>query len=302
MIEQLRKIFTTLIQSEQTNKPLDSDYKWFMTEAHDIIGIHEKELTAKDESLLLAFLTPYEIEFPPLTNEEKKWKAFIGGHELENEGEETGTYRFVYFAMKRNQISPHQFKTAICEIFGRDVPIVWENEYEGILIEEKLIHEEITSYEQIINVLMSDLYVNIKFLVGHFKQEVHEIPSYYKNLLMAAQVALPYSEKNVMTFIDAIPYLFIQPKTEEQSRAVSDAVLQGYVNDAETLKMIQTFVACNLNISETAKALHMHRNSLQYRLDRLYENTGVDIRKFNHAMTMYLALLSNLIQDAQKSD
>ena len=63
-------------------------------------------------------------------------------------------------------------------------------------------------------------------------------------------------------------------------------------NDEETLKMIETFVQCNSNISETAKVLHMHRNSLQYRLDRFFEKTGIDVRKFHHAMTVYLALLA----------
>ncbi|WP_232787093.1 helix-turn-helix domain-containing protein [Planococcus sp. MB-3u-03] len=35
----------------------------------------------------------------------------------------------------------------------------------------------------------------------------------------------------------------------------------------------------------------MHRNSLQYRLDRFHENTGIDVRKFEHAMAVYLAIL-----------
>lgn len=302
MIDQLRKTFTTLRQQQHTNETLDPHYKWFMTEAHDIIGIHEKELTAKDEALLQAFLTPYEIQFPPLTNEEKKWQAVIHQDKEQLKIEGHPAYRFVYFSINRNQISPLQFKTAICEVFGREVPILWENEHEGILIEEKLIHEEITSYAQIINVLMSDLYVKIRFLVGNFQQDIVDIQQDYRNLLMAADVALPYSDQNVMTYIDAIPYLFIQQTTGDQRRAVGESILRDYANDAETLKMIKTFVACNLNISETAKALHMHRNSLQYRLDRFYENTGLDIRKFHHAMTVYLALLSHNIQDAQKND
>jgi DNA-binding PucR family transcriptional regulator len=58
------------------------------------------------------------------------------------------------------------------------------------------------------------------------------------------------------------------------------------------LKMLETFVQCNLNISETAKELYMHRNSLQYRLDRFLEKTGIDVRQFQHAMPVYLAMLA----------
>lgn len=301
MIEQLRKTFKTLVQYNRTDEPLDSSYKWFITDADEIIGIHEKELTSTDESLLHAFLTPYEVQFPLITNAEQKWKKAIYNDDRKIVIEKNGAYRFVYFSINRNQISPFQFKTAICQLFRKEIPVLWESDCEGIIIEEKLVHEEITSYEQIINVLMSDLYVNIKFLVGNFKHDFHEIHLYYENLLIAAKVALPHSDKNVMTYINAIPYLLIHQANGEQSRAVSESILQGYINDADTLKMIKTFVSCNLNISETAKALHMHRNSLQYRLERLYENTNLDIRQFHHAMTVYLALLSKSIHDAQMS-
>jgi len=59
----------------------------------------------------------------------------------------------------------------------------------------------------------------------------------------------------------------------------------------EMLQTIQVFLQCNLNASLTAKKLYIHRNSLQYRLDKFIENTGIDIRSFTNAAFVSLAML-----------
>lgn len=61
--------------------------------------------------------------------------------------------------------------------------------------------------------------------------------------------------------------------------------------DEETILTIRHFFANNLNISETARQLYIHRNTLVYRLERLQKETGLDIRKFDEAMTFRIAML-----------
>ena len=52
------------------------------------------------------------------------------------------------------------------------------------------------------------------------------------------------------------------------------------------------FLADDLSIAAAAKALATHRNTLVQRLDRIEQLTGLDLRRFDHAVTMKLALLS----------
>ena len=59
----------------------------------------------------------------------------------------------------------------------------------------------------------------------------------------------------------------------------------------EELQTVNKFFEKNLNISETARDLFMHRNTLVYHLEKLQKKTGLDLRKFDEAMTLKLALM-----------
>ena len=61
--------------------------------------------------------------------------------------------------------------------------------------------------------------------------------------------------------------------------------------DDETLNIIRTFFENNLNLSETSRQLYVHRNTLVYRLEKLQKSTGLDIRKFDDALTFKIALM-----------
>ncbi|MGI2328100.1 PucR family transcriptional regulator [Planococcus sp. YIM B11945] len=291
MIDQLRHIYPSLRVYAEGQQKLDDGFKWFLTDNNDVMGIHEQELTAKDLSLLAAFLTPYQTDFPLPTSEELQWKKAIqsSGHaELQLEH----PYRFIYFSINKNQITPVFFHEAIQELFAKPVPILWENEFEGIIIENQGTDEDNPSYEKMIDILMSDLYVKINFFVGPFQADTNALVRYYESVIQTARTVFAYSNKTVMTYIDAVPFLLIDQAEPAFRQELSKSVLQESLDDEETLHMIETFVHCNLNISETAKELHMHRNSLQYRLDRLLDKTGIDIRQFPQAMTVYLAILA----------
>ena len=61
--------------------------------------------------------------------------------------------------------------------------------------------------------------------------------------------------------------------------------------DEEAQNTIQKFYENNLNISETARQLYLHRTTLVYRLERLEKILGLDIRKFEDAMTFKLSMM-----------
>lgn len=61
--------------------------------------------------------------------------------------------------------------------------------------------------------------------------------------------------------------------------------------DKELLNTAEQFLYCSFNISDTAKKLYIHRNTLIYRLDKIKKEISLDIRIFNEAMIFFIVLL-----------
>jgi carbohydrate diacid regulator len=55
--------------------------------------------------------------------------------------------------------------------------------------------------------------------------------------------------------------------------------------DSELMTTFDAFLNNGMNISETARILYMHRNTLMYRLNKLRDITGLDIKMFDDAVT-----------------
>ncbi|OYD08126.1 PucR family transcriptional regulator [Paludifilum halophilum] len=60
--------------------------------------------------------------------------------------------------------------------------------------------------------------------------------------------------------------------------------------DEDLRETLTVFFEQNLNISETARRLYVHRNTLIYRLDRMKRETGLDVRQLEDAFCVRLAL------------
>ncbi|SES69240.1 PucR C-terminal helix-turn-helix domain-containing protein [Oceanobacillus limi] len=290
MIDQLKKIFPSLITYNTMEHKIDPEYEWYLSEKKELIGILKRELSVKDKQLLHTFLEPYNHNFPVPTEKEKLWQKRIHHHSAKQE-DSLNRFRFVYFSIPSNQIDPISFKEAITELFPTDISILWENQQEGIIVEDE--SNEAISYKQIIDILMSDLYVKIKFLVGPFQADLQSVQKHYQYIIHSARIAFSYTERNVISYVEAIPHLLIDQTSTSTKQDISSIVLKGFADDQELIQTIEVFLESNLNISVAAKKLYMHRNSLQYRLDKFNENTGIDVRDFHQALPVYLALLAN---------
>ena len=60
----------------------------------------------------------------------------------------------------------------------------------------------------------------------------------------------------------------------------------------EELGTVSRFLENDLKLSETARCLFLHRNTLVYHLEKIEKKTGLDIRRFDDAMTLKLMLMT----------
>lgn len=75
-------------------------------------------------------------------------------------------------------------------------------------------------------------------------------------------------------------------KFMEQALKRTDVFLE-----PEILTTLETFFSLDCNVSETAKKLYIHRNTLLYRLDKLKQETELDVRQFGDAVLVKIVLL-----------
>ncbi len=65
------------------------------------------------------------------------------------------------------------------------------------------------------------------------------------------------------------------------------------------LDTVNVFINRDLNLTDAARDLYIHRNTLVYRLDKIQKVTGLDLRHFRDAMLF--KLLNDLRKKHQNS-
>ncbi|MCL6548705.1 MAG: helix-turn-helix domain-containing protein [Alicyclobacillus sp.] len=53
--------------------------------------------------------------------------------------------------------------------------------------------------------------------------------------------------------------------------------------------MLGGLISANLNVSEAARLLYMHRNTLMNRIERIRQQTGYDPQSFTDALVLWIA-------------
>lgn len=77
----------------------------------------------------------------------------------------------------------------------------------------------------------------------------------------------------------------IDSVSEEKKENIYQLFFEGFSKlDNEMIRTIEVFFRCGLNLSDAAKELYIHRNTLIYRLDKIEKYTAYDIRNFNNAV------------------
>ena len=58
--------------------------------------------------------------------------------------------------------------------------------------------------------------------------------------------------------------------------------------------ILRTYLSCNMSLKNAADALFIHKNTLQYHLDRITEKSGKNPRNFQDAFLFQLALFCHI--------
>lgn len=153
----------------------------------------------------------------------------------------------------------------------------------------------------IVDTLNMEALTQVRVAYSAVMEHLTELGTAWQETSLALKVGkLFYSEQNVFPHdrlgIGRLVYRLPIPICEGFLKEVFGDNIPDTL-DEETSATINRFLQNNLNIAETSRQLHMHRNTLIYRLDQVEKRTGLDLRKFEDAMTFRIAsLVMNYLQ------
>lgn len=172
-------------------------------------------------------------------------------------------------------------------------------ESEVVLVKEVKPDIEIRELERelssVADTLRTEFYANAVVGIGTVVSEMKDLARSYKEAQTAIEVGKVFdTEKTVLSYENlGIGRLVYQLPTTLCEMFLQEVFKYGSLEslDQETLQTIQCFFENSLNVSETSRKLFVHRNTLVYRLEKIRKLTGLDLREFDSAITLKVALM-----------
>ncbi len=137
--------------------------------------------------------------------------------------------------------------------------------------------------------LMEEAVKTAKVGIGEVKHTLAQLGESYLEAKKAMEVGRIFSgEESIHIFRRLMLERFLMNVPREESMHYHSLLFNRknakLFND-EMLQTIEMFFRKDLNLSDTARQLFIHRNTLVYRLDKVQRQTGLDLRRFDDAVT-----------------
>jgi len=290
MLKKILSLYPNALFSAAPPDVSFNDHHLFYDEDHkEWVAIPKKEI-GKKELLLLKTLYTFsdDATLPPIT---KSWNEylFLGG---EPPALPSGSQiRFIQFHISGEVFDQPELESAIKGFCSEDVIVLWENDHTGIIIEKKgkIIMTE-KEFEAMSETLETDFYVKTTFYLGKY----HEMDSQVRVFLQEEKEYFSFSRYipgrlSTFTYERIFPSYVAFHLPEKIKQELFSTLSGAFNEDPEMFSTILVFLENNSNASLTAKKLYIHRNTLQYRLEKFTEKTGIQLKDFNGAFTVYLA-------------
>ena len=147
----------------------------------------------------------------------------------------------------------------------------------------------------IIDTVNSEVLYPVVIGLSTVAANIDELNNSYKEAQIAIEVGKVFDdEKNILSYNNlGIGRLIYQLPIKLCELFLREVFQKGDITtlDDETILTINKFFENDLNVSETSRQLFVHRNTLVYRLEKIYKLTGLDLRKFDQAIVFKVAMM-----------
>ncbi|MBS4537422.1 helix-turn-helix domain-containing protein [Clostridium sp. D2Q-11] len=160
---------------------------------------------------------------------------------------------------------------------------------------EKELNQAIDFAKLIVELIEVEILEKVKIGISSSKKAV-EMKTTYQQSVESINIAegfkLPH---NIHRYDELLIYRILSKiSVDDMNDIVAEVYNYGIKSlDEEDIRTGIVFLSCDLNISEAARNLYIHRNTLIYRLDKIQKNTSLDLRNFEDALKFRVLLILN---------
>lgn len=269
-------------------------YVFYDPAANEWMGIPKTDLGEKELAILQALYELYEPEQPVSSPKSKAWYEFLFQRGKMPADEDGALIRFIQFHITGIVERP-EFESALKGFFTEKVVIIWENGSNATVI-EKGKHRELSLSEReltsMVETLENDFFIKVRIYFGRQYPFTDQLPACFqeeKEYFASGRDLL--EEDKIFTFERIFPSYLVFHLPGWLKEKFSGPLGASFLEDPETYTTLKVFLENNLNASLAAKKLYIHRNTLQYRIDKFTENSGIHLKDFYGAVTVFLACL-----------
>lgn len=277
-IEELKTIYPDL---EINQLPHSADDAIELMLDNQWLSIPRTDLSESEQALLSRLGQPVE-------SEQRAWYSFLWGLSTKLPTENECDSRVIQFQVTftDNAVSKADWLAALQAYFNQVYDAFWTDGTTGVLIEVKQNDAVETNFAGILQSLDAMFYTTTTFYVGHFWPVDQTLPGLFK---MEQQLFSQSQKAAVNTFSPSLFQYLIQH--DQGVAQLIKALRASLPADSETNQMVNLFFKNHGKLSQTAKQLFIHRNTLVYRIDKFYRLTGFDLRN-NYDLTLCHLLMS----------
>lgn len=144
-----------------------------------------------------------------------------------------------------------------------------------------------TKADQMIKNLGGDVTIGI----GGLYLGIEGMQTSFREADTALRIGMKLEEEGKAYFVDDLGlYVVFGSVGTEKQIALSKRLLAPLLKEPDLLKTLRAYFDQNLNLTKAAGTLHIHRNTLIYRLGKIKELLGLDPEQFDDAVQLKLAL------------
>ena len=130
--------------------------------------------------------------------------------------------------------------------------------------------------------------------IGDIAQNAGELHQSYRQARRAIEIGRIYREdETIHVYSSLLLERFladIPPETAAHYHSLLFNRRTSRLFSEEILYTVEMFFRKDLNLSDTARQLYIHRNTLVYRLDKVQRQIGLNLRSFDDAVTFKMLL------------